>query len=234
MHVVILGATGGTGLHLVQQALDRGHTVTAVSRRPAAFPSEHPRLGVVREEVTDPAGLVRAVQGADAVVSVLGTRFSRNPITLYSESARALVEALRTAGVERLVVTSASAVDPVPDPSWSHLERFLVTRVLTRIGATLYADMRAMEDVVDSSGLAWTVMRPHGLVDLEPPTEYAVAVDHLGGQQTARRDLASAILDELDPARAHVRQRVAVATTNKRASVASIIWSEGIRPTLRR
>ena len=239
MRVVIFGAAGTTGQLLTLQALDRGHHVTAVTRRPGEFSVQHQNLQVVRADATDPGDVARAIAGADAAVSVLGAKYSKNPITVYSVSARAIVAAMREQGVRRLVVTSSSATQPWPDPSWSWLERNLAHRILDKLGATLYADMRRMEAIVQASGLDWTIMRPLGLANMEPPTQYAVAVDHISGEQTARRDLASAILDEIDgrhaddePAPPHVRQCVAVATTNKTVSLPVTIWREGIRPKL--
>lgn len=166
---------------------------------------------------------------------MLGAKYSKGPITVYSASARAITAAMRQNGIGRLVVTSSSAAAPWPDPSWSWVERNVAHRILDKLGATLYADMRRMEEIVAASGLDWTVMRPLGLANMEPPTEYTVAIDHISGKQTDRGDLASAILDEIDdqPSQpAHHHQRVAVATTNKTLSLPATIWREGIQPQL--
>lgn len=239
MRIVIFGAAGPTGLLLTQQTLDRGHDVTAITRHPSDFPLSAERLTVTGADATRPDDVSRVVQGVDAVVSVLGAKYSRDSISIYSTSARLIVEAMLAAGVSRLVVTSSSAASPWADPAWGWVERNVAHRVLGWMGATLYADMRRMEGIVLDSGLDVTVMRPLGLATMDPPTEYAVAVDHISGRQTARRDLASAILDEVDghhadgtPAEQHVGQSIAVATTNKTASLPATIWREGIRPQL--
>jgi NADPH:quinone reductase-like Zn-dependent oxidoreductase len=70
--VLIVGATGGTGRHLVAQALERGHLVTALARDPSALRIEHPRLRVVSGNVLDYASVEAAVRGQEAVVSALG------------------------------------------------------------------------------------------------------------------------------------------------------------------
>lgn len=241
MRIVIFGAAGPTGLLLTQQALDRGHDVTAATRHPDDFPLSAERLTVTGADATRPDDVNRVVQGVDVVVSVLGAKYSRNPISIYSTSAQLIIEAMRAAGVSRLVVTSSSAANPWSDPTWGWAERNIAHRILARLGATLYADMRRMERIVLDSGFDVTVMRPLGLANMEPPTEYAVAVGHISGRQTARRDLASAILDEVDghhadgtPAERHPGQCIAVATTNKAVSLPATIWREGIRPQLPR
>lgn len=239
MRVVVFGAAGPTGELLVRQALERELDVTAVTRRTGGYPVSDERLMVARADATDPAQVEAVVAGADVVVSVLGTKYSKEPITLYSDSARAIVAAMERHDVRRLVVTSSSATNPWVDPGWSWVERNVAHRILDRLGATLYEDMRRMEAIVQASALEWTIMRPLGLANMEPPTEYAVQVDHIAGKQTARRDLAAAILDELGTTAAgatsagvHVGACVAVATTNKTVSLPSTIWREGIRPKL--
>ena len=58
-----------------------------------------------------------------------------------------------------------------------------------------------------------------------------VAEDHISGSQTARRDLAAAILDQLTSSDI-IGKAVAVATTNKTVSIPATIWREGIKPKL--
>ena len=70
--VLIVGATGGTGRQLVEQALERGYVVTALARDPSALRVEHPRLTVVRGNVLDYPSVDAAVRGQDAVLSALG------------------------------------------------------------------------------------------------------------------------------------------------------------------
>ena len=84
MKLVIFGANGSTGRLLTEQALEAGHTVTAFTRHADAFPIHHERLHVVQGDAFDPAAVRQAVAGQDAVLSSLGTRYSRKPITLYS------------------------------------------------------------------------------------------------------------------------------------------------------
>jgi len=231
LRVVAFGAAGPTGRLLTQLLLDAGHETVAVTRHPEQFDLRHDRLRVEAADATDLGAVTKAVDGADAVVSVLGTPFSRDPITLYSASATALTRAMADTGVRRLVVTSSSAVTGWVDPRWNWVERNLTHRLLGILGRTLYEDMRRMEAVVGATDLDWTIMRPLGLANLDPPTSYALAEEHIPGRQTARRDLAAAIVDQLHRDDHH-RKAVAIATTNKSMSIAQTIWREGIKPKL--
>src|SRR5207244_3847800 len=75
MRLTVFGATGGIGGHVVRQALDAGHKVTAVVRDPARFGVSHPALDVVTVPgLTDPHVLRPVVDGSDAAVSGVGPR----------------------------------------------------------------------------------------------------------------------------------------------------------------
>ena|SRR5713101_5447450 len=72
MKLAIFGAAGRTGIPLVQQALEEGHEVVALVRTPAKLSIGDERLTVVQGDVAHLADVERVVQGADAVLSVLG------------------------------------------------------------------------------------------------------------------------------------------------------------------
>src|SRR6478752_626946 len=111
MRITVFGANGPTGRHLTDQALAAGHQVTAVTRRPGSLPARAGLTAAVAD-ATDPAAVDAAVEGADAVLSALGARFSKEPITLYSQSAAAITRAMDRHGVRRLLVISSSIADP--------------------------------------------------------------------------------------------------------------------------
>ncbi|QZH59484.1 NAD(P)H-binding protein [Mycolicibacterium farcinogenes] len=231
MKVTLLGANGPTGRLLLTKLLSDGHDVNAMVRRCPDFPTHAPRLRVLHGDATTPADVSAALSGAEAVVSVLGTSFSRRPIHLYSSSAQAICLAMTAAGTGRLVTTSSAALSAWTDPNWTWAERVVGRPILGYLGRTLYADMARMEAIVGASGLDWTIMRPLGLATMDSPTSYRIAEDHIAGRQTARRDLAAAIADQLTRTDYH-HKTVAVATVDKHQSLARTLWREGIKPNL--
>ncbi|MDT8913390.1 NAD(P)H-binding protein [Amycolatopsis sp. PS_44_ISF1] len=93
MELTILAASGATGLELTRQALARGHTVTAVARRPGRIELEDSaRLRRVAADVHDPASIARAVRHAPVVLSGLGAKAGDPPGTLVA-GARAVLDA---------------------------------------------------------------------------------------------------------------------------------------------
>src|SRR5260370_11588537 len=105
MNLVVLGATGGTGRLVVEQALTAGHTVTALVRSPDKLALRNPNLHVVPGQATDPSTVARALDGADALISTLGGGGS-----VISDSTRGIVEAADKAGGSSGILLSSFLV----------------------------------------------------------------------------------------------------------------------------
>ncbi|MFD7408180.1 NAD(P)-dependent oxidoreductase [Streptomyces sp. NPDC059866] len=213
MNIVIFGANGPTGRQTTRQALAAGHSVTAVTRRPDAFPVSGPRLRVVGADVLDPAAVEPAVAGQDAVISALGVPYGRRPVTVYSAGITHITQAMTKHDVRRLVAVTSTVLFDTAAPGEGFLFRRLLEPAVVRfLGRTVYDDMRRMEDVVRESDHAWTVIRPGGLFDTETVSDYQVGTVRLPGRYTARADLAHALLHHAVEDR-HVRAYVDVRTT---------------------
>lgn len=196
MNITVFGATGGTGRHVVAQALDAGHQVTAVVRDAARL-TVPPRAGltVLTARLDDRAAVREAVTDADAVVDALGVR-TTGPTTFRADTARVVTAAMRDAGVRRLVVVSASGAHTTGD---SLPIRLLVKPILGRLLRHQFADMLAMEEVVRASGLDWTIVLPPQLTN-GPRTgrvRRRVGANVRGSYRIARADLAAAVLAAL-------------------------------------
>ncbi|MGW4588116.1 NAD(P)-dependent oxidoreductase [Amycolatopsis thermoflava] len=162
MKLTVFGATGGTGVEIVRQALAAGHQVAAVVRDPARLDvPPQARLEVVTADVFDADSLVPAITGREAVLSALGPR-DRGPSVICRDGTRAIMIAMTAAGVRRLVVVSNSGMHPEGD-GW--FTRLVVKPLLIRMLREGYADMGEMERRVIESGLDWTIVRPPKLND---------------------------------------------------------------------
>jgi putative NADH-flavin reductase len=200
MRITLFGATGGTGRQVIAQARDAGHRVTAVVRDPAALQPDGGWLTVVRADVTDPESIAAPIEGADAVVSALGPRPGA-PATICGDGARTIVEAMEKTGVRRLVAVSASG--PYVDAGDGPVTRYVAKPILQRLLRAGFADLKRMEEIIRTSGLDWTIMRPPRLTNKPLTDRYRTAVDLnvRGGMMISRADLAAAILHALgDPA----------------------------------
>jgi putative NADH-flavin reductase len=191
MKLIVLGATGRTGKLVAEQALSRGHAVTAVVRASSAsdLTALHSNRGL-QVGVGDPRAcepLTPIFVGHDAVISCLGQR-SRQDGSLLRDSAIAVLAAMATAGVRRYLVVSQGLLFP----SWNPL-----IVLLRAILARHVADSMAMERLIESSGTDWTIVRPPRLVDAVGPLGYRARAGALpDGAWTMRyADLAAFLLD---------------------------------------
>jgi uncharacterized protein YbjT (DUF2867 family) len=199
MKLTVFGATGGIGGHVVRQALDAGHKVTAVVRDPARFGVSHPALEVVTVPgLTDPDVLRPVVDGSDAVISGVGPR-GRKDGPVASTTTGAMLLALEATGVRRFVAVSAVPVGPVPEGE-SFLNRRLLLPFIGRLLRDLYADLAAMEEAIRRSDTDWTVVRPPKLTDKALTGKYRTVVggNVPRGYAISRADVAHAMLAALD------------------------------------
>ncbi len=193
MKLIVFGSTGGIGRQVVEQALDAGHQVTAVARRPAMITIRHEHLQVIRGDVFEPASFQQALAGQDAVLSALGVT-KNEPTTLYSEGVANIMEAMQAASVRRILCVSASGLDP--GPLW---QRFFASQVLRRMFRHMFDDLARMETVIQASRLDWTIVRPPRLTNGPRTGLYQVAVNkHLThGSLLSRADVADFMLTHL-------------------------------------
>jgi putative NADH-flavin reductase len=210
MRITIFGASGGTGTRLVEQALAGGYQVTAVVRDRARLAiAAHPGLHVVTADVMDPASILPAVTGADAVLTAAGPR-GTGPTTVITDSVRSIAAAMSKAGTRRLLALSGSIV---ADDGESGYLRY-VLKPLARRTFLRYvcADMRQAEADIAGTDLDWTILRPPALTNGAATGRYRTAVDRNvpHGFRVSRADLATAMLSLIGDV-AVVRRHVAVA-----------------------
>ncbi len=188
MKLFVIGATGRTGREIVQQALERGHYVTAFVRSPESISFTNERLTVLKGNVVGENQLFEAMQNHDAVLSALGPRKVFKPISLLHDSALATTRAMNRAGVKRLLVLSAAAHFPgIPN------------RIISFILRSHMRDSRAMEEIVQASGLDWAIARPPRLTE-ENYTTYRSreGAAPKRGFTLARKAVAAFMLDAIE------------------------------------
>jgi nucleoside-diphosphate-sugar epimerase len=114
VRVLISGASKGIGLETTRQALAAGHDVRALSRSAAAIELSDPRLEKVRGDALKGQDVRTALIGVVVVIQTLGVGLGElfQPVLLFSDATRVLIDAMTTQGVKRLIcVTSFGAGD---------------------------------------------------------------------------------------------------------------------------
>jgi uncharacterized protein YbjT (DUF2867 family) len=193
--ILVLGATGGTGGHIVRQALARGDDVAALVRSPGKGKGlEGARLiaGDARDELT----LRKALKGRDAVISALGTAASPfREVTLLSTATRALVSAMKAEQIARLVcITGIGAGDSAGHGGF--LFDHVIFPLLLR---HVYADKNRQEAIVRDSGLDWILVRPSILNDKPGRGAMRALTDLSGfhGGAISRSDVATFVVEQV-------------------------------------
>lgn len=204
--LTIVGATGGIGGHLVQQALSAGHDVVAAVRSPEKLEG---RVPVVRVDLADldPERLEASIEGSDAVLSALGPR-ERGEWGILEVGTRAIVEAMTRRGLRRLLVVSGAGVSVVPTPSRpdpprrepgaGFVNRYINTPLARRLLGEHFVDVAMMEHVL--SDLDWTAVRGPLLLDRPLSGDYRTAFERnvRNGFRIGRADVVHFMLAALD------------------------------------
>jgi len=199
LDIVIYGATGDVGSHVMQEALDRGHRVTAVSRNPLQVELRHDNLSVVKGDLLDTASVTATVTGQDIVIlsvrGVIGdSGMPENALQFMA--AETLVDVLFRQGdrAPRLIHVGGSGS--------------LEVEILGQILALEF--YRKVDDV------KWTYVTPPKNFTNGPRTGVfriggdRALQDDRGRTRVSRADFAVALIDEAEQAQ-HVRQRISVA-----------------------
>jgi putative NADH-flavin reductase len=193
MKLLIFGASGPTGSHLVSQALEQGHEVSAFVRNPNTLQAKE-RVKLAVGDSQDPAAVAEAVRGQDAVLSALGRRKTFTSASLMANSMRAIVPAMERQRVRRLILMSSFGVGD------SVREAPLLPRLFFRTMLRgIFADKQAAEQIVRRSALEWTIVYPVLLTDGPRTGRYRVGerLPLSGFPKISRADVAEFMLKEL-------------------------------------
>lgn len=196
MNLAIFGASGPTGKLVVQQALEKGHHVTAFVRNPDIFTLSHSNLSVVKADALVPSTFEKHLSGHHAVLSALGIGQSFKETSLYSESGRNIVEAMQNSNVKRFICLTSGGVED-NDPSFGFIYRIVFKPLLRKP----YMDMKKLEQYLQSvNDIEWIIVRPSQLVDTPLTEVYRVSPKYApkGGSKISRADLAHFMLKQVD------------------------------------
>jgi putative NADH-flavin reductase len=201
MNIAVIGATGAAGSRIVEEALARGHRVTAISRKPGRL-SPHANLHQAMVDASDSASLSQVLAGNDAVVSAL--RF-------VDSDPQKLIDAIKQAGVRRYaVVGGAGSLDIAPGKQLVDAPNFPAEYRPESVKGRDFLNTLRAED-----GLDWTFLSPSA--EFAPGTRTGnfrlgndeLLVDTNGKSHISMEDFATALLDELETP-AHINQRFTV------------------------
>ncbi|CAH1664744.1 NAD(P)-dependent oxidoreductase [Chelatococcus asaccharovorans] len=196
MRILVLGASGRLGRHVVSGLLDRGHSVRAFIHNENVL-AAHAELELFRGDAHADTAVSEAVCGVDAVVSTLGSAAA--PVKDVASSAiQNLMPAMAASGLRRIVSATGSA-------AWRDHERasphpYLLARreQLMRVIPELVADGEKHMSLLENSALDWTVIRAP-LMQSGAVSNYVLSAEPPSPQTTSTYlAVATAMIDQLD------------------------------------
>ena len=201
MRLAIVGATGRTGRKATEQALTRGHNVTAIVRNSSL--EDKDGLRVVLADPCKIEELVPAFMGHDAVISCLGHRPGGNP-WLVRDAAATTLQAMQQVGLKRFIIVSGALLYP---------SRKLLVLLLKKLMADKLIDARSAEDKVINSNANWTIVRPPRLQERTETRGYRIVTgtDPKLTWNLQFQDLGKCLVD-LSEGEKHTREIVGVAS----------------------
>lgn len=196
MKVVIFGANGKTGTLLTEQALAKGHQVTAYVRREGALVQQHPNLKIVTGKLNETNKLKETIKGADVCISALGgSSLFKHSFEIVA-GIDLITNLMEKEGVKRFIYLSSMGAGESRYVMRTFI-RFFIADIMLRVPL---ADHSTNEQRIAKSELQWTVVRPAGLTN-GPKTgrlKHGNTIKVLkGNPQISRANVASFIIEQL-------------------------------------
>lgn len=212
MRIAIIGASGQIGAFIRDEALARGHQVTAIVRHPEKITVRNPHLTVVKADILKDK-VDELVKGHDAVISAYNPGWS-NP-DIYNEQIKgykAIISGVKKSGIKRLLVVGGAGTLEVT-PGVQLLDTVTFPE---NIKGGVLATREVLHMLRKEKELEWTFLSPPASIAAGERTgHYLVGKDQLlknkeGESKISTQDYAVAMLDELEHPQ-HVRERFTVA-----------------------
>ncbi|XP_012139181.1 flavin reductase (NADPH) isoform X2 [Megachile rotundata] len=168
--IVIFGATGNTGLCSLDIAVNKGLNVRVFVRDENKVPAHlKDKVEIVVGDVTNAEQVSNAIANRDAVVVVLGTRYSLSPTTVLSEGMKNIIEEFL----------------------------FYKPEAVPSIFQDITKDHQRMFDVLKESQLKWIAVLPPHISDAKGGSKYLVTIDESPGRAISKHDLGAFLVESL-------------------------------------
>lgn len=208
MKVAIIGASGFIGSAILNEALNRGHEVTAIVRNPEKITVQNPHLTIKKGDVTNEAEVAALVAGNEAVIS----SYSAHDKVTYLKAIHAIINGTKKAGIKRLIaVSGAGSLEIAPGVQLLDTPEFPAE---WKEGASATRD--AFHVIKATNDLDWTVLSPAMMIQPGERTgKFRLGKDQVvfndkGESKISTADYAIALIDELEQPK-HIKQRFTLA-----------------------
>ena len=158
--IIVFGATGTLGWHIVKKALAENFEVSAFARNPFKLEMENENLNLIEGDVLNYSDVEKAIANADAVYFAVG---AGSKGTVRAEGTRNVIRAMKKSGVKRLISLSSLGVGDSRE-NLNFFWKYIMFGLLLR---RAYKDHKLQEDLIKQSDLDWTIVRPAAFTDAD-------------------------------------------------------------------
>lgn len=168
MNVIVFGATGTIGKHLIEQAFNEGHHVTAFCRDSQKLNEfENSNLKIIEGDVLNLQNVSTAIQEQEVVFVVLGSGKNRKS-KVRSMGTKHIIEAMKVNGVKRLICQTTLGTGK----SQGNLNFFWKHIMFGWFLKEVFLDHELQEKYIMESSLDWTIARPGAFTDGKHTSNY--------------------------------------------------------------
>jgi len=211
MKIALIGATGFVGAALLNEALSRGHTVTAIVRDTSKLPQKS-NLKALALDVFDTPALTAALAGHDALIASYNPGWSTPNEEMRGTMAKggaAIIASAKAAKVRLLAVGGAGSLEVAPGVKLVDTPQFPAAYKPEATKGGEFLDLLRQEKRLD-----WTFLSPSAVIGPGERTgKFRLGKDQLltndKGSSISWEDYAIAAVDELEKP-AHIRERFTV------------------------
>jgi putative NADH-flavin reductase len=197
--IVLFGATGGTGLQIIEQAILLNYKLVAAVRNTAALDKYKDKIEVRKVNVYDRNSVEEVIKDADVVISSLGSGTLSQGIKstdVYSKPVDLILDAMNKFGVKRGLFLTSVGVDFDESFSWVY------KKIIRPLIMNTYMDMMKLETIVERTDypIDWTIVRPSELIDSKKSKEFHAGNRFMNGgnQKISRKDVAKFVIHEME------------------------------------
>jgi len=195
--IALFGASGRTGQHFLDLALERGFEVKALVRNPKSISQNNSKLEVFIGDVLNIDNVRQVIEGADIVVSLFG-HVKGSPEWLQTDGTKNIVQAMKEKNVKRIISLSGGGL-PFPEKDEPKFADKLIRIVMKIVVPKVLNDAIKHHEILKSSGLNWSIVRGPRLTNDEKTGTYRVGwVGVNASTKISRADLADFILSQVD------------------------------------
>ncbi|CCH55268.1 Flavin reductase Short=FR [Fibrisoma limi BUZ 3] len=199
--IAVFGATGRTGIPLVQKALEEGYQVRALVRNPQKMTITHPHLIVIQGDALDPRSVSKTIGNSDGVISTLGQDKASSP-DFQTRATQLIIDVMKQNDIRRLISLTGGGVRDAANDKPGFMDNaivFIMKNVAGKGARQALFDGISHAELIKKSGLDWTIVR--GPMLTEDPAKGSYKVGYVGtvpGIKLTRADLADFIMNEFE------------------------------------